>query len=170
MIRVVEPSDSRSPGEPDGADTACLQDVLHVLKEAERKRLSRDVAMRLEPLTDFLDRYLTTVDVIVQGTINPVALVWGVLRGLIEVGCTLFTLIHHLKALALTTSQGSERIYEILSEAHSDARIAWRHSEPLLGVCENDSGRYPFSNRTTPCLRRRPHDPNQSSGSFSKRR
>lgn len=69
-------------------ETASLQDVLQALLEAELRHASmcklRSFTKRLEPLINFLDRYSKAIDVLVQGSLNPVAVAWGITRALIE--------------------------------------------------------------------------------------
>jgi hypothetical protein len=71
------------------SETASLQDVLRALNKAELRYASLckpgSFTKRLEPLLNFLERYSKAVDVVVQGTLNPVAVAWGVIRILIEV-------------------------------------------------------------------------------------
>jgi len=71
------------------SETASFQDVLGALNKAELRYASLckpgSFTNRLEPLLNFLERYSKTIDVVVQGTLNPVAVAWGVLRVIIEV-------------------------------------------------------------------------------------
>jgi hypothetical protein len=60
-----------------------LLDEIHALDQAHKsRRTSRKIAIRLQPLVAFVDRYATALDVAVQGTCKPVAIIWGALRTL----------------------------------------------------------------------------------------
>jgi hypothetical protein len=82
-------------GEEDISQYQCstLQDVVAAIAKAEHEqhsvRLNLKIGARLMPILNFVDRYAKAVDVLVQTTsgslINPAALVWGLLRVLLEV-------------------------------------------------------------------------------------
>jgi hypothetical protein len=60
-----------------------LLDEIHVLDQAHKsQRTSRKIATRLQPLVAFVDRYAVALDVAVQGTCKPAAIIWGALRSL----------------------------------------------------------------------------------------
>ena len=48
-------------------------------------RKSRQIARRLQPFVDFIERYSPAVDVGIQGTVSPATLIWGCLRAIIIV-------------------------------------------------------------------------------------
>lgn len=75
---------------------ASLQDVLDSVLKIEQNRRARRkfgtheaIRTRLSSLLTFVNRYATAVDCLVQtssgGFMNPAALVWGLLRILLEV-------------------------------------------------------------------------------------
>lgn len=68
---------------------ASMEDVLHEVQNLETQHLSksrfRRLTRRMEPLIDFLIRYSPAVDMMVQYEVAPSALIWGVLKVLLEV-------------------------------------------------------------------------------------
>lgn len=94
----------RSSGSETSQDSRTLNDVLASVVEAEKKHFSasrtRRFSERLGPLLDFLSRYAAAVDCIVQGAgcngVNPACIVWGILRGLIEVCSLSHSILHDI--------------------------------------------------------------------------
>ena len=123
---------------------ASLQEVLLAVKQAEQKRCSRNVAKRLGPLIDFIDRYAKAVDVIVQGTVSPVTLAWGLLRSLIEVSSILISSLYYKWLISI----GGRGIHKIFSKAYCNARNSRRYVVPLFGVRKADARGYPLPDCT----------------------
>ena len=75
---------SRLAAQQDALDELFV-DLRTLEKVNASKRLSRRIALRLQPLVTFVDRYAVAVDVAIQGTPSPATLIWGSLRALLIV-------------------------------------------------------------------------------------
>lgn len=68
---------------------ASMEDVLQEVQNLENQQLYksrfRRLTCRLEPLIDFFIRYSPAIDMMVQYEVAPSALIWGVLKALLEV-------------------------------------------------------------------------------------
>lgn len=60
-------------------------EIVNIDRKHSSHRLSRRVAHRLQPLLAFVDRYAASLDVVSQGMLKPVSLIWGSLRALLVV-------------------------------------------------------------------------------------
>lgn len=68
---------------------ATLEEVLFKVRDLDRQHTisnkSRTISRGFEPLIQFLDRHGRAIDCMVQTYPNPSALVWGILRVILEV-------------------------------------------------------------------------------------
>jgi len=66
-----------------------LTEVLCQVQDLDRKYVTssttRRISSRLEPFFDFLDRYGRALDCLAQVSPNPSAIIWGMLRVILEV-------------------------------------------------------------------------------------
>jgi hypothetical protein len=69
--------------------SATVQEVLEQINALEKSHSRHSKARKLnhqiEPFVQFVIRYTPIVDTIVQGNTNPSALIWGVLKAILEV-------------------------------------------------------------------------------------
>lgn len=64
------------------------QQIIILEEQHSARSITRKVGRCLNPLISFIERFSPAVDIAVQGTINPAALVWGAMRALLVVSPT----------------------------------------------------------------------------------
>ena len=78
-----------NPKEKESFSSATLRDVLVNVRELDGAHASssttRSLARRIDPFLRFLDRHAKALDSMVQVYPNPSALIWGVVRVILEV-------------------------------------------------------------------------------------